>query len=231
MCRRRGWGGDQISRNSISSQPSKTHATTITATNGLLQLSQHHCRPTSRWNRAHPRAASRGPASRPLGPVPPPTPPPHPAQCKVKAPARRRELLHAWHTPPPGPGALGPRHGGRLDAPAPAPRSPRSLTHVPAAPAPLARALAQIPPPVARPSPQRCCCGNSIATSICQTATRGAGRPRSGGAGAPGRAGGGERPGQPRASRPPRPPPPRHRFTERDIKGENGVSGARGVLE
>lgn len=107
----------------------------------------------------------------------------------------------------------------------------RCQIHVPAAPAPLAWALAQIPPPVARPSPQRCCCSNSIATSICQTATRGAGRPRSGGAGAPGRAGGGERPGQPRASRPPRPPPPRHRFTERDIKGENGVSGARGVLE
>lgn len=107
----------------------------------------------------------------------------------------------------------------------------RDQIHVPAAPAPLARALAQIPPPVARPSPQRCCCGNSIATSICQTATRRAGRPHSGGAGAPGRAGGGERPGQPRASRLPRPPPPRHRFTERDIKGENGVSGARGVLE
>ena len=61
-----------------------------------------------------------------------------------------------------------------------------------------------------------------------------AGHPRSGGAGAPGRpeaeASGG-RPGRPRASRPARPPAPRHRFTERDIKGENGVSGARGVLE
>lgn len=61
-----------------------------------------------------------------------------------------------------------------------------------------------------------------------------AGRPRSGGAGAPERAeaeASGGRPGRPRASRPARPPPPRHRFTERDIKGENGVSGARGVLE
>lgn len=61
-----------------------------------------------------------------------------------------------------------------------------------------------------------------------------AGRPRSGGAGAPGRAeaaASGGRPGRPRASRPARPPPPRHRFMERDIKGENGVSGARGVLE
>lgn len=61
-----------------------------------------------------------------------------------------------------------------------------------------------------------------------------AGRPRSGGAGAPGRAeaeASGGRPERPSASRPARPPPPRHRFTERDIKGENGVSGARGVLE
>lgn len=106
--------------------------------------------------------------------------------------------------------------------------------HVPAAPAPLALALAQIPAPVARRSPQRCCCGNSMAMSICQTASRGAGRPRSGGCGAPGRAeaaASGGRPGRPRASRPARPPPPRHRFMERDIKGENGVSGARGVLE
>lgn len=55
-----------------------------------------------------------------------------------------------------------------------------------------------------------------------------------GGAGAPGRAeaaASGGRPGRPRASRPTQPPPPRHRFMERDIKGENGVSGARGVLE
>lgn len=110
-------------------------------------------------------------------------------------------------------------------------RRDQICNHVPAAPAPSA----QIPAPLARPSPQRCCRGNSMAMSICQTARRGAGRPPGwGGAGAPGRAeaaASGGRPGRPRASRPTRPPPPRHRFTERDIKGENGVSGARGVLE
>lgn len=113
-------------------------------------------------------------------------------------------------------------------------RRDQICNHVPAAPAPLAPALAQIPAPVARPSPQRCCCGNSMAMSICQTASRGRAALALGGAGAPGRAeaaASGGRPGRPRASRPTRPPPPRHRFTERDIKGENGVSGARGVLE
>lgn len=52
-------------------------------------------------------------------------------------------------------------------------RRDQICNHVPAAPAPLAPALAQIPAPVARPSPRRCCCGNSMAMSICHTASSG----------------------------------------------------------
>lgn len=52
-------------------------------------------------------------------------------------------------------------------------RRDQICNHVPAAPAPLAPTLAQIPAPVARLSPQRCCCGNSMAMSICQTASCG----------------------------------------------------------
>lgn len=119
----------------------------------------------------------------------------------------------------PGPGSAGGpparREAGR---PAPGPRSPRVLTHVPAAPAPLAPALAQIRAPVARPCPQRCCCGNSMAMSICQTASLGRAALARWAPGPPGRAeaaASGGRPGQLRASRPARPPPPRHRFMER----------------
>ena len=77
------------------------------------------------------------------------------------------------HTPPPTPSVRRPAAWLEAGRRAPGPRSPRVLTHVPATPAPLAPALAQIPAPVARPSPRRCCCGNSMAMSICHTASRG----------------------------------------------------------
>ena len=196
-------------------------------------MSQHRCPPAGGPESRPSSAAWRGPASRPFGPVSP-----FPPGAKSKP--RRGDVnfcIQGTHTPPPAPGVRGPaapREAGRR---APGPRSPRVLTHVPAAPAPLAPALAQIPAPVARPSPQRCCCGNSMAMSICQTASRGRAALARGAPEPPGArrrrraAASGGRPGRPRASRPARPPPPRHRFMERDIKGENGVSGARGVLE
>lgn len=65
-------------------------------------------------------------------------------------------------------------------------RRDQICNHVPAALAPLARALAQILAPVARRSPQRCCCGNSMAMSICQTASSGRAALAQGAQGPPG---------------------------------------------
>lgn len=132
-------------------------------------MSQHRCPPVSGPESRPSSAVSPGPASAPSAP----SPPSRPVQSQSPGEATLTFACRTHTHTARAPGVRGPAARWEAGRRAPGPRSPRVLTHVPAAPAPLAPALAQIPAPVARPSPQRCCCGNSMAMSICQTASRG----------------------------------------------------------